>query len=241
MRILATTFAFNERPYLPEWVRYYQNAGCEIMVLDNYSTDGTYEWLRDHKIRTGRIDTNETFNLKVLQAVLVNEIIKMKPDWVIYGGIDLYHSFPDDIHNTMKKADKGGYNVIEVQHFEAFNTGEEVKYPLTSNFFYMRKHGRLRTIGKMVKGFNIVADDVTNHNPKVYSSEGILVNYGMCKPKEARELTFARRKKAWAEGMHRGWGTHYEPASKAQWIWDKNTLRDLRTLPEYELIKKTQV
>jgi len=241
MKILVAAFAFNEKPYLPAWAKYYRSQGCDLLVLDNYSTDGTYEWCQENGIHTGRVDTRDAFNLLILQKALTDEIRKIKPDWVIYVGIDLYQIFPNGIRGVIKEAEEQGCNIVEVDHYEAFNTGEENHTPLTSNYFYVRKHGRLRMMGKMTDGFRLLADDMTISNPVVFQSKGILINYGMCKPREEREVTYKRRQKAWERGMHQGWGTHYKPAQSVNWIWDKNTLRDIRTLSEvYELIKQTQ-
>lgn len=239
MKILVATFAFNEKKYLPPWVNYYRRQGCDILVIDNFSTDGMYDWLVKNKIRTGKVNTNETFDLLTLQRNLVQEIHKIKPDWVLYGGCDLYFIFKAGIQKIIEEAESGGYNLIEVRHFEAFNTGEPEKTPLTKNFFYMREHGRLRMIGRYGHGFDLVADEIVVPNPKVLQTNDILINYGMCKPKAEREVTLARRRKAWANGLHKGWGTHYEPAQKINWKWDQNTLRDMKQRPELELIKQT--
>jgi len=240
MRVLVAAFAFNEIKYIADWVRYYSGQGCELLVVDNYSTDGTYEWCGKHGVHTGRVDTNDAFNLLILQRSLTDHIHKLKPDWVVYSGIDLYQIFPGGIRDVISKAEAGGHNIIEVDHFEAFNTGEEVKVPLTMNHFYTRQHGRLRMIAKPTDGFKLIADNIIVTNPSVYHSDGVLINYGMCKPREEREVTFARRKRAWELGMHKGWGIHYVPAKKTDWVWEKKTLWDIRKNQRvYELIKQT--
>lgn len=242
MRILAAAFAFNEEPYLPAWERYYLSHGCEMLVMDNYSDDNTHQWCGEHGLHTGRIDTRGSFNLQVLQKALSEEILRLAPDWVIYTGIDLFQIFPGGIQRAIYMAEQAGCNLIDVDHYEIFNTGEEIHLPLTSNYFYSRQHGKLRMISKVEEGFRLEADEIKLPEARVFHSDGILVNYGMCKPREAREITYARRRKAWAEGMHQGWGTHYPVAKSVDWIWDKNTLVDIRTLPEvYALIKQTQI
>lgn len=243
MRILAAAFAFNEEPYLPAWEKYYRNQGCEMLVMDNYSDDNTHKWCGDHGIHTGRVDTNGTFALQVLQKALQEEILKIAPDWVIYTGIDLFQVFPNGIRKTIELADSIGCNLIEVDHYEAMNTGEEKHLPLSANYFYMHRQGkRLRMICKLVDGFNLIADEIKVDDPQIFYSRGILVNYGMCKPREARELTYARRRKAWEAGTHKGWGTHYPVAQSRNWIWDKESLIDIRTDPFiYSMIQQTQL
>lgn len=238
MRILATTFVYNERKYLPAWVNYYRSLGCEIFVLDNFSDDGTYEWLKEQNIPCDRIDTGGAFELQKLQQALMIHIARIKPDWVIYAGADLYLATYGGLVRTIEEANFNGYNLLELQHYEVMNTGEDHNTPLQNYYFYCTKLKRLRMVGKYGPGFRILADEIIQDvsGAKIFHSSGILVNYGMCKTREEREKTFERRRKAWAEGMHAGWGTHYEPASKRNWIWSKSELVDIRTLPIFNLV-----
>ena len=43
------TFVYNELKYLPHVVDYYKKNGCGVYIIDNYSNDGTYEWLIENK------------------------------------------------------------------------------------------------------------------------------------------------------------------------------------------------
>ena len=74
-------------------VNYYIKQGCDIFVMDNFSNDGTYEWLLENNISTTRIDTNDSFYLSKLQRALVEEIKKISPDWIIYTGVDMFYHF----------------------------------------------------------------------------------------------------------------------------------------------------
>ena len=93
-------------------------------------------------------------------------------------------------------------------------------------------------IVKYTSVFAIHGDLLKVENEKINRNRGFLVNYGMCKPKEERIITYERRKKAWSEGMNRGYGTHYKDADNNQWIWNKTKLVDIRTSKEWEIIKK---
>ena len=73
---------------------------------------------------------------------------------------------------------------------------------------------------------------------KPYMSEGFFINYGMCKPKAERELTYARRQKAWELGEHKGHGTHYRPAQERNWVWTKPEFTDIRTTEYYKMMTK---
>jgi hypothetical protein len=240
MKILVAAFAYNERKYLPYFVNYYRNQGCDILVLDNYSNDGTYEWLVKNNVHTGRVDTNGTFHLGILQTALMNEIKKINPDWVIYLGVDLFYYFDDNICKVIEEADKKGYNIIRTSAFSAYNTGEKFELPFDKKYFYVKKEKSYQMIAKYQKGFKIVADNISVSNHKRLESNGFFINYGMCKPAEEREETYRRRQKAWAEGLKPYWGTHYKRAHEIKWTWEKRLLIDIRTISEYKFIQQRQ-
>lgn len=238
MKILVAAFAYNEIKYLPEMIKYYNDQDCELLILDNYSTDGTFDYLKASGVITRRVNTNDTFHLGLLQAALVNDLSKIKPDWVVYTGIDVYYSFPGTIREEIEKAGSKGFNMISVQHFAMCNTGEKFRLPLQNNFFYARKGGRLRMIAKYSKHFHFEGDSILIPDPCIYDSPGVLINYGNCKPKEEREESYARRQKAWAMGLYRIYGIHYEHGHVRNWLWDKSELIDIRTTEYYQYMKK---
>jgi len=237
-KILVVAFAFNEIKYISSMVRYYRRQGCDLFILDNYSDDGTYEWLIKNKIKTRRFDTDGAFHLEKLQKELLKEIVIINPDWVVYSGIDIRYFFAETIRKTIEKADREGYNMISIDYFNMFNTGEKRRVLLKDNYFYGTQMERLYMIAKYTDGFSFEADSIQIPEPKIYDAEGVLINYGACKPKEEREVTYARRRKAWEQGMYDGWGTHYKGGSDKGWIWEKSELTDIRTTEYYKYIKK---
>lgn len=228
MKILAVGTAYNEEKYLPEMVRYYREQGCDILILDNYSTDGTYQWLLDNNIKTTQVDTMKAFHLDKLQRAMENEIAKYDPNWVVYVGIDIYYSFDKTIRETIEETDSRGFNVIQVNNWSIYNTGEE-RDIAKDTYFYGTQGRGLRMIAKYDKPFRLCADEILIPCVNIFQSDGILVNYGNTKPKEEREETFERRKRAWEMGLTKGWGVHYPAGSAKGWIWDKSELTDVRT------------
>jgi len=233
MKILAVAFAYNERKYLQPMIAYYRSQGCELNIIDNFSTDGTYQYLTDNGVRTRQKDTKGQFNLKKLQASLVNDIRAVKPDWVVYCGIDVLYVFAGTIREEIERADAEGYNMISVKHWNIFNTGERFQLPLRDQYFYGRKISRLEIIAKYTEPFNFEADSIQIPGKRVFASEGVLLNYGNCKPKSEREETFRRRKLAWNAGLDRNYGVHYLEGRDKNWTWNRAELTDIRTQEWY--------
>jgi len=241
MKILVAAFAYNEIKYISEMVNYYRNQGCYLNIIDNCSTDGTFEWMRNNGVQTRKINTGGTFDLLKLQKFLLSDIRAHKPDWVVYAGIDIIYSFWRTIRKTIESADRMGYNIIGVQHYNLYNTGEEYKQPLYKNYFHGRKGNKLFMIAKYSEPFGFEADSIQLKNRKIYYANGLLLNYGNCKPASERTDTFKRREKAWNNGLDRNYGVHYLEGMQRGWIWPKEELIDMRTIEDYKYIKKIKI
>lgn len=240
MKILVSLFVYNERKYLPAFIEYYKSQGCSILVIDNYSIDGTFEYLQKHKIRVFRCNTNGAFHLRKLQDALTHQISRYRPDWVVYAGADLYYSFDKSIRETIAEVDAKGYNQITVRHLEAMNTGEPGAGTLQEKFLYGVELKYLTMISKFKSGFFIIADELRINDPKPITIPGIVINYGACKPKAEQEQKLQRRQKAWREGLHQGWGTHYVAHKKREWIWGKGELLHFPDTPHWPYIRQIQ-
>lgn len=238
MKILAVAFAYNEREYIDQMVRFYRSQGCDLFILDNHSTDGTTEYLAENEVSTAILPTGGEFHLKKLQTGLMVGIREIKPDWVIYTGIDIYYSFDKTIAETISEADAQGYNMIGVQHFNMYNTGEARGGDFRKTFFHARMGNRLYMIAKYEEPFGFEADSIQRDNRKLVIMPGVLLNYGNCKPKEERRVTFQRRKKAWDHGLDRNYGVHYLEGMQRNWTWTKDEMIDLRETQYHKYIQK---
>lgn len=238
MKILTVAFAYNERKYIPEMVNYYRSQGTDLFILDNHSTDGTREWLMTNGVNTRVQPTDGQFQLKWLQKGLVNEIHAQKPDWVVYAGIDLYFVFDKTIRETIEEAESEGFNMIGVKYFNLYNTGEIRNDGFVSTYYYGRDLKKLYMIAKYSIPFNFEADSIQIKEKKIKVVNGIVVNYGNCKPAAERENTFKRRQKAWDRGLDRNYGVHYLEGHEKHWIWNKDELIDLRTTEYGKYLEK---
>ena len=175
-----------------------------------------------------------------MQNALLLELRKIKPDWIVYTGIDAYYFFSGTICEEIEKAESLGCDIVVVSHIEVHSTGEEMKLPFPSNFFYIVQGFRkLHMISKFGSGIRFLGDSILKSGvSKIYHSNGFFINYGMCKPKQEREVTYQRRRKAWLMGELKGHGTHYQSAQKREWQWTKSELVDIRLTEWYKMMVK---
>lgn len=242
MRILAVFTAYNEIDYLPYTLAYYKHIEIDVFVLDNYSTDGTWEFLEKHNVPRRRVDTNNTFHLEKLQAARLEVLHEEKPDWVIYGDSDEYVvGSPYPLRKVIEVADKEGINVIRSPKVEMLYTGEkpEKKDPRERFFYFLFSNAEIGGETRMHKYDPSVlyeADKIHLENRNESSGYSFVVNFGATKGPKNREEVFARRKKAWEEGLDSRIGNHYRNFAEQKWIWNKedvNQIKDFEPLKEF--------
>ena len=234
MRITAIMTAYNEITFMPIKWEWCKKHNLELYVIDNMSTDGTWEWLQANGIPSHRFDTNGAFHLEWLQQEIIRTIHTIKPDWVIYHGADLFFQTPEGIRITIEKADARGYNLIAMECLTFYNTGEARQNPITS-FKYFASQGNLVMIHKYGDDVRYLADDVrfTSTKNKCCIVEGCMINFGQTKTAEERESTLQRRKRAWELGLNASYGHHYVGGSKKKWLWDKKELTHISMSSHY--------
>jgi len=236
MNILTVYFVYNEIKYLPDNIHFWRKQGVKIYVIDNYSNDGTWEWLIENNIPCHRFSTNDTFDLKALQLEAMKVIHKYKPKWVIMGAADLYYYLEHDFAQTIAYLDSMGYNQVELWCWMMKSTGEEFRLPFQKTFFYGDRWRKLIMISKYDESLRYNADliEIENANPAYI--KGIIINYGGCKPKEEMEVKLSRRRKAWENGLNPDWGVHYLHDKAREWTFNKEDLQDIRKYEEFRYV-----
>jgi glycosyltransferase involved in cell wall biosynthesis len=245
MRTLMITFVFNEINYLPHTINYYKKNGCEIYIIDNNSTDGTYEWLIENNISCHRVDTKEAFHVRILEDNLLATVHKLKPDWVIFGSADLYHITKIPLSQYIQWVDSMGFNQLSLPCISAVPvTIDELDFsiPISKNHHNAIYYQPLRMITKYSPKLYLDGDTwlIDNLNSYITYDDGITINYGACKPIEILNCKLERTRKAYKDGMSAGYSVHYEKSKKMNWLFSKEVFNifDLRTSKYAEFITK---
>lgn len=227
MRILAIAFVYNERDYLPDAIRYYREQGCELYVIDNYSDDGTWEWLREHGIASHRFDTQGTFHLEWLQAEMIKTIHAIKPDWFLWFAPDLYHVFRSGIVDTVSLVSGTIHNQIQSITYCFKNTGEKRRTGILFNDFHWAYVNRdVILFSKYHPALSITGDKISIPDARPILL-GNIFEYGSCKPQHVLEEKLRRRQKAWKLGTAKTHGEHYLEGSRLGWVIPKTQLTNV--------------
>ena len=230
MKILAITFTFNEQDYLPYAVDYYRKQGVDLYVIDNFSTDGTFKWVKEQGISGHQVDTQDAFHLQWLQDALLTVVKEVKPDWFIWFSPDLFHvlSLIHTLREVIEMADAQGFNQIKSPCYCFRNTGEDFQTPLPKYYRYaFQTASPVLLISKYVEGnTTMLADVIIIPEPKIFEI-GRIFEYGGCKPALIQEIKLARRQRAWELGVPCSHGSHYLRGKELGWIYSKNELTDM--------------
>ena len=244
MKILNFMCCWNEIEYLPKCVKFYQQHGIDVVVADNHSDDGSWEWLNDNGVECFQFDTEGMFTVKRQQTIRGQYVDTHREyDWIIYGDSDEYPATAENLLDVFNKADDAGCNVIRMKSFEMHNTGEERGEPTQTYFYYSERYsnrGGIERIHKNVDGFGYAGDFIRlKHGKKVATvQQGNYLNYGNTKTAEQRERVYQRRKLAWDRGIEpKQHGSHYKSNRERGFKWDKNTLKDVRLHDDWSFIK----
>lgn len=215
-------------------MNHYIDQGIDVHVIDNYSTDGTWQWLNDNNISCHQLDTNGEFNVRKQQKERKNTYIEKNPDWVIYGDSDEFIINETGVALSLKDyieaIDGEGYEVISMNKYEFRNIGEErVTDDPRNIFFYYEPYTFIDRVHKN-KGTSLEyhADFVMSSN-KYRSNDFVIYNYGSTKDIEWKKDALERRRKAWRNGtLPKQLGQHLEKEEKRNWLWNKDDLNDIR-------------
>ena len=240
MHILNPMLCYNSIDIIPYSINFYKKQDIDVFVLDNYSNDGSWEYLNDNKIPCKRVNTNETFDLRILVKEKEDIIRKIKPDWVIKAGADSFIITDKPIIDVVKETEKMGFNIICFPFIRLFNTGEKRLDPDPRKVFFRYKLIKTcQTIHNLSDFAGYLADHINMRNRKrKIINEFCVLDYGNARPKEKREEEYERRKKAWKKGMNRNWGNHYRIFSKGGWLWNKDDFEDIKYSNYWKTIKK---
>lgn len=253
MNILACGVVYNEVDILPYLLGYYKSRGVEVFIFDNFSDDGTWEYLQDNKIACERINSDGKFSLVQFIKRMTAKWQEIKPDWCIYLDAD---EFPltfqfSSLKEFIKNRDRQDFNVIKQTRvnfrptgLEDFSKGDPREiyryyfidfpggkgHPQCERIFkYSDEINLVKKAGHFIRGFDKRVSIESLDNP--------IFHYSIRENAKEKTLQRFNRRNKDEETVGLKWNTHYKKfIEKDMWVWNKDELNNMEN-PEDALYK----
>jgi len=130
---IAYLIVYNEEDIIQEIIDFHLKQGINFVIVDNGSTDNTWEIIQNNRFRIGilkteRIETSSYgFQFLIFKAFCLVEAFK--PDWVLQIDANTFLEPPMHFRGTLSdfitRADNKGYNIINLTVYDFYPTKKD--------------------------------------------------------------------------------------------------------------------
>jgi len=216
---------YNDEDIIEESLNNLIDQDIDPVVLDNGSTDGTYEICNKY-FEKGKIKLEQHISEKFEWPLTIRKLydlaLMQSPDWVILLGSD---EFPEsgvnnlNLNDAISKVDSEGYNLIQFNIFNFFMTDNDVKSATTirKKFLYYSYQNDLAYrawkfypgISPEIRGGHLPIFP-SNYKYLIYPKKFVLRHYQFRSKEQAQKRI--RERLSRIEGTAEtktGWHSHY--------------------------------
>lgn len=248
-RVLAVVPCFNELDMIQIVIDRLLDQGVEVHVIDNWSSDGTWEHLNTVYAHQPRVALERFPDAPTEDFMWANTLERMDAigaasahDWILHVDADeKMDSFTDELSllNVIAMADHTGYDVIDFTLID-FRPDDSVDWereaaapPLPSRWHFGTRPGA-KTLERAWKNRRSRAGiaDTGGHAltipKKVFPFNLILRHYPLRSPEHARRKIYVERgPRNLAERARRGWWVQYDAFSlESSFVWAASSLHE---------------
>jgi hypothetical protein len=227
--IRVLTYSRNEIKMLPLKKKWCDHHGLTMAYFDNESTDGSREWAIENNVFESDIITDGKFDIAYTMSVLENYRLTHNYDYSIVAGVDMFISgFKGQrLADYISKIDKEGFDSIMCQYVMLCRN-DDVS---TLDFCYYKRgilhNEKMKLIARHDKKLQV--DNILGVNPKK-DMDLWWFNCGNTKTVKERKETYLRRKKAWDNGLNKGYGRHYQDLANYNFTLPNLVTKNLKEL-----------
>ena len=224
MIVTALVACYNEADILQAMLRHWTRRGLYVYLLDNWSTDGSYEIaIHEPGVTVERWPSHpiDTFEWGAMLDRFRDLSQALPSDWFSLSGVDHYLETSDgsDILTKFGEIDQLGYNAIEMIHRNftppdnSFTTGD----PVTAfTGYYYDTPGFLCDTWKKIDG--VVPDlrsmgghDVRFPGRRIFPQKWIRKHYPIRSQAHGERKVFQERRPRWSTHERAiGWHVQYD-------------------------------
>lgn len=248
IKILAIIPLFNEIDIIESTIYHLLNQGIDVHIIDNWSTDGSYELIKDISTKYRNLsfekypksNPNKYYDLNKLLKRIEDVVKEKKYDWYIRNDSDeiRYSPWKDvSLKDAISYVNQLGFNAIDytVIDFKPTKDGfDNKKNPESffNHFDFGKRPGHFvqiktwKNTGKKVDIHSSGGHQTIFENRKVFPFKFLLKHYPLRSTKQAKIKIFQNRlPRIPLSAKKRGWHVQYNKFNlNSKYIWNKNEL-----------------
>jgi hypothetical protein len=230
-RVVAFMAAYNEEDIIVQSVRKWTDQGVSVHVLENWSTDSTYQLLKDLStelpITVERFPKDGPSNYFEWAAMLerIEALTKeIEADWFIRRGADEVLVSPwrgVSYKDALYSVDQAGFNCIDhtIVEFHPVDNGFKpgldheayFKHYDFKNFSHSNQRKAWKNSGQPISTIASAGHDVLFEGRQVYPFKFLLKHYSVRSQSHGEKKVFRERKARWnPKERALGWHIHYD-------------------------------
>lgn len=244
-RVLAVITAYNERDILPHTVKRLLDQGVEVVVLDNWSTDGTIDIIEaafSSQVQVIRFPESDTGTYD--WSLLLDQVEKIGrqsgADWVIHHDADEVREGPwldmnlrDSIWNVQRRGFNAiNHTVIEFRPVQGEIGVTDGSDPAECLLWWeedAENHAQVKAWKNVGQAVNLAATgghEIRFAGRRIFPYRFLLRHYPLRSPDHARRKIFMDRGARWnRKERSKGWHDHYDNFDRdEEFLWSKDDL-----------------
>ena len=229
--VVAFMAAYNEEDIIVQSIKKWTDQGIRVHVLENWSTDATYDLAKDLE---GRLPVtverfpkdgpSKYFDWGAMLARMEALSREIEADWFIRRGADevLVSPWPGvSYRDAIYLVDQAGFNCVDhtILEFHPVDDGFAAgmdheayfKHFDFKNLSHANQRKAWKNYGQPISTIASAGHDVLFDGRRVYPFKFLLKHYSFRSQKHGEKKVFRERKARWnPEERARGWHVHYD-------------------------------
>jgi hypothetical protein len=230
-RVVAFMAAYNEEDIIVQSIKKWTDQGISVHVLENWSTDATYDLVTDLATRLPvtverfpAAGPSNYFDWGAMLARMETLSREIEADWFIRRGADevLVSPWPGvSYKDALYLVDQAGFNCVDhtIVEFHPVDDGFEMgmdheayfKHFDFQNLSHSNQRKAWKNYGQPISTIASAGHDVLFDGRKVYPFKFLLKHYSFRSQQHGEKKVFRERKARWnPKERARGWHIHYD-------------------------------
>ncbi|HSS19772.1 MAG TPA: hypothetical protein VLL54_06835 [Pyrinomonadaceae bacterium] len=230
-RVVAFMAAYNEEDIIVQSIKKWTNQGISVHVLENWSTDSTYELAKELEsslpVTVERFPNEGPTDYFDWEAILGRiEILsrEIEADWFVRRGADeiLRSPWPGiSYRDALYLVDQQGFNCVDhtIVEFHPIDDGFETgmdhetyfKHFDLKNLSHPKQRKAWKNYGLPISTIPTAGHDVEFEGRRIYPFKFLLKHYSFRSQAQGQRKVFRERKARWnPKERAKGWHIHYD-------------------------------